>query len=382
MLILGIETSCDETALGLLEAEGQLVEPTFSIVGEKISSQVEIHAPWGGVVPSLAKREHNKNLLPLLDELIKETKNLEKEIVVLSKEEKEEIKDILSREEKTAEILIDWLEKNPKPKIDLIAVTVGPGLEPALWAGINFAKALTIAWQIPIVGANHLVGHLFSPWLAGHNPPFPFLGLIISGGHTELAIIRSFTSYQIIGSTRDDAVGEAFDKVARLLGLPYPGGPAISELAKKNKAKEEIFNLPRPMIHTQDFDFSFSGLKTAVLYIIKKKEDLDQEERATMAYEFEKVVGDILAKKTIKALEEYNLKTLVVGGGVSANSALREILKNKLTTHDPEIKIYFPEAKYSTDNALMIAQAGYFQYLKDGGSEVEKLSADGNLSLE
>jgi len=320
--------------------------------------------------------------LPLLDELIKETKNLEKEIVVLSQEEKKEIQNILSREEKTAELLLAWLEKNPKPKIDLIAVTSGPGLEPALWAGINFAKALSIAWQIPIIGANHLVGHLFSPWLAGHNPQFPFLGLIISGGHTELAIIRSFTDYQIIGSTRDDAIGEAFDKVARLLGLPYPGGPAISELAKKNKTRKEIFNLPRPMINSQDFDFSFSGLKTAVLYIIKKKEKLDEKEKIAMADGFEKAVGDILAKKAINALEKYNLKTLVVGGGVSANSALREILKEKLTNYNNKTKIYFPETKYSTDNALMIAQAGYFKFLKDGQDNLDKLIANGNLSLK
>jgi N6-L-threonylcarbamoyladenine synthase len=310
------------------------------------------------------------------------------------------------------------MRKAGNPKVDAIAVTVGPGLEPALWVGITFAEELAKKLKVPVIPVNHMEGHIFSIFPSKSKTfkvdikakIFPMLSLLISGGHTEIVLAKEFGKYKIIGATRDDAAGEAFDKVARMLGLPYPGGPAISKLAKDERrrvasgslaqtdgASREIFHqknisadrsntssesgsviLPRPMIHSKDFDFSFSGLKTAVLYHIRDHGPLTEKMKLEIAKEFEDAVTDVLVSKTLKAVEKYKAKTLIVGGGVSANTYLQKVLKKKLKALDPKITIHFPTKSLSTDNALMIAIAGYFQSKKKGGA---KLKAVGNLAL-
>ena len=314
------------------------------------------------------------------------------------------------------------INKVKKPDIDAIAVTVGPGLEPALWVGISTARALSLAWDIPIIPVNHMEGHLLSPIVQkkktfSYNKKtfkFPVLSLLISGGHTELVLLKKFGEYDVIGQTRDDAAGEAFDKVARMLGLPYPGGPEISRLAEDERKRvdsgslaqadgpsREIFHqkniradgsnmlsesgkivFPRPMIHSKDFDFSFSGLKTAVLYYIRDNGVLDDKTKSDIAKEFEDAVIEVLVTKTLKAMDKYKIKTLILGGGVSGNKHLQRTLKKHLKKEHTGINVHFPTKKLSTDNALMIAIAGYFQYknkkfIRNG----QKLKAIGNLSL-
>lgn len=353
MIILGIETSCDETAISVVEAKGGLDSLDFKLLGSAINSQIKIHSEYGGVVPNLAKREHTKNLPPVLQEALKNSN------------------------------LVDL------KKVDLIAVTVGPGLEPALWTGITFAEELGEKWDLPIVGVNHMEGHLVSVLLNSEKDKlkFPALGLLISGGHTELVLLENLIKKEKIGETQDDAVGEAFDKVARMLGLPYPGGPEISRLAGEARLKninlEKKF--PRPMIYSNDLNFSFSGLKTAVLYYLRKSSDspeseiISQTQKLAVAREFEDAVIETLLVKTKKALEKYLPKTLIIGGGVIANKALRENFLN-LEKDFPELKILIPEKSLTTDNASMIAVAGFIEYLKNGKSN-NKLKAQGNLDI-
>jgi len=378
MKILGIETSCDETAISIVGAKGSLEDFSFKVLGSVVNSQIDIHKEYGGVVPNIAKREHQKNLPLVLAEALK-----------------------------IAEIDLS--------KIDLISVTVGPGLEPALWTGITFAKEISEKWNIPVVGANHMEGHIASVFLTnskeetsrtifslGHKDKalqndsasflnikenkegknkFPILALLISGGHTELIFLKNWLEKEKIGETKDDAVGEAFDKVARMLGLPYPGGPEISKLAEEARIKniklEKEF--PRPMIHSGDFNFSFSGLKTAVLYYLRDKKEIN---KIAVAREFEDAVIETLISKTKKAISEYQPKTLIIGGGVIANKALRENFL-KLKEIYPKIEILIPEKSLTTDNATMIAAAGYLQYLKNENESLETgdLKAQGNLSI-
>ena len=388
MKILSIETSCDETGISIIEVKGK-TNPTFKILADSLNSQIKIHAPFGGVFPALAKREHQKNLPILLERTIKKAK----------------------------------LEKSKK-RFDLIAVTSGPGLEPALWTGIVFAKELSKKWKVPIIPVNHMEGHILSVFGKHQekfkiNLPknkFPILALLVSGGHTELVLINNFGKYKIIGETLDDAAGEAFDKVARMLELPYPGGPEISKLAEKWRAKGkqsikrvssatarelqqfsnkkiayslEIgfpFALPRPMLHSKNFDFSFSGLKTAVLYLIRdlKKENPnileDIKIKQMIAKEFEDAVVETLVYKTKKAIEKYNIKTVIVAGGVSANKYLKKeiqkITKNKQT-------LYFPDKKLSGDNSVMIGIVGYLKFLgrNKKGVNPKNIKAEGGLRL-
>ena len=244
-------------------------------------------------------------------------------------------------------------------------MTNGPGLEPALWVGINFAKALSLTWDIPLIPVNHMEGHIYSSVLQKENETivtlpdiaFPALSLLISGGHTELVLIKKWGSYEVVGATRDDAVGEAFDKVARMLGLPYPGGPEISKHAEAAREKQVELgqSLPRPMIDSDDLDFSFSGLKTAVLYRVKGKK-LTREDKEKLARGFEDAALDVLMTKTKRALEKTRARALIIGGGVSANKALRERFLQFAGTSD--ITLYIPELSLTTDNALMIAIAG------------------------
>ncbi len=359
MRILGIETSCDETALSIVDAKGGLHDPEFSLVGSVLMSQVDLHKEHGGVVPMLAKREHAKNIIPLLKKLLKENdleKIKEKSILPV------EIGKILEREHDLLKEFSEYLQTIEKPEIDAIAVTYGPGLEPALWVGISFAKALGLVWDIPVIPTNHMEGHIISPLLKPEHKSvvFPAIALLISGGHTEIVLAKGWGDYEIVGVTRDDAVGEAFDKVARLLDLPYPGGPQISKLAHEARTNKypHHYSLPRPMIKSDDYAFSFSGLKTSVLYTLKKDPATTQELRCDLAREFEDSVTEVLLKKTEKALITHNAYSLIIGGGVIANGHIRNAFIS-LTQQYQDISLFLPETSLSTDNATMIAMAGY-----------------------
>lgn len=405
MRILSIETSCDETAVSIIEATGGLEAPVYKILGNALYSQIDIHSEYGGVFPMLAKREHAKNLVPLLfkaTELSGSTTNISE----VTTEKKELVQSILSKEEGLFDALCSYIETHEVPNVDCIAVTEGPGLEPALWVGVSFAKALAILLDKPLVPVNHMEGHIVSVLMSdgaestkGITPQvsFPALALLISGGHTELVLSENWHKYRIIGQTVDDAVGEAFDKVARLLNLPYPGGPKISKLAKESRElelKKQYGNLdwqlPRPMLKSGDFNFSFSGLKTAVLYAVqnrlKEKEVLSDIEQKMLAEEFENAVTEVLIEKTKKALEETQAESLIVGGGVIANTYIRNALQTLITTKYPHTKLLIPTIDLTTDNSVMIGIAGYLRFVSTDPkilqpSEVLTLTAKGNLSL-
>lgn len=382
MKVLGIETSCDETAVCLIEAEGAF-GPSFrwKTLGNALISQAAMHAEFGGVFPNLAKREHAKNLVPLLAQVLaSETLSTPK-----APFEMPGVTKVLEREPELLALLIPFLEQHGKPDIDAIAVTYGPGLEPALWVGINFAKALSLVWNVPIIAVNHMEGHIILSMMQGGQLEafeFPVLALLISGGHTELVFSKEFGQYRLIGQTRDDAAGEAFDKVARLLGLGYPGGPEISRLAAeaRNESLTADNKLPRPMQNEDTFDFSFSGLKTAVRRLVDDKE-LSHEDKKKMAREFEDAVADVLLTKTLRAVETLGAQTVVVGGGVSANTYIRARLAEALQKDEDLAKLLIPPPDLATDNALMIALSGYFQTLRGSFADAATLSAKGNLRL-
>lgn len=364
--ILAIETSCDETAMAILECSGGLRRPKFKILAEAVSSQIAIHRPFGGVVPNLAKREHLKNL-PIVFKRI-----MNQELGI--------------RGQKNNTII-----HNSKFIIpNLIVVTVGPGLEPALWTGINFAQGLGKQLKVPVIGANHLEGHIYSNWIESgiSNPAggearqgqqeignknkfpiaFPAICLIVSGGHTILLLMKSLTLWQILGETRDDAVGEAFDKVAKMLNLPYPGGPEVEKLALKFKGG--LVKFPRPMIYEKNYDFSFSGLKTAVLYYLRNHKKINKSQ---VCASFQKAAIEVLVHKTMKAVEGFSAKSVLLCGGVACNKALQKSLKQKAQSE--KLMFFVPPIKYNTDNAVMIAAAAYLSKKK------YKLEARGNLSI-
>ena len=350
MRILAIETSCDETAIAILEITGPKEKPEVKVLANALYSQAKLHAPYGGVYPNLAKREHEKNLPILLEQIVKET------------------------------------SLDPAT-IDRIAVTVGPGLEPALWTGITFAQDLGKKWNKPVVGVNHMEGHVWSilfrespisksEFLISNEIQLPALALLVSGGHTELVYVKGFGGYEILGRTLDDAAGEAFDKAARMLGLPYPGGTEISKLAQAARDKNITpgFKLPRPMLHSGDFNFSFSGLKTAVLYKIRDEKRNDPEFKMEMAREFEDAVMEVLVEKTKRAVEESgNIRTIIVAGGVSASSYLRS--QFEVLARDLNIKLLIPDRDLATDNAVMIGLAAYTGKIRTD------LRAQGNLAI-
>ncbi len=420
MKILGIETSCDETAVCIVEATGGLENPSFKVLGDALYSQAKLHEEFGGVFPMLAKREHTKNIGMLLKKALGDagmTKyhpglpatplNLRGEAStragVISLELSEKLEKLLARDAGLFEVVKEIIESIEKPDIDRIAVTAGPGLEPALWVGINFAQALGLAWDIPVIATNHMEGHIVSPLLGNEVTPkaqvvFPALALLISGGHTELVLIKNWLDYKVIGKTRDDAVGEAFDKVARLLSLPYPGGPEISKLAEEARREAPLLGkegmpkagvvLPRPMLRTPDYDFSFSGIKTAVLYALKGhpsasghslQREITHETKKEFALEFETAVTEVLITKTRNAIEEFGIKTLILGGGVVANSFIRREFKKSIEEYG-DVQLLIPEIKDSTDNAVMIAAAGYL-HIVAGAKPSENIKAQGNLSL-
>ncbi|MDO8564576.1 MAG: tRNA (adenosine(37)-N6)-threonylcarbamoyltransferase complex transferase subunit TsaD [bacterium] len=405
MIILGIETSCDETALSIVESHGT----DITVLADKTLSQIALHAKYGGVFPNLAKREHSRNLIPLLKTILVESGFLKLQVTSSKLKVEEDLptsklqnlQTILHREPELLKDFEEYIPTIQKPKIDAIAVTEGPGLEPCLWTGINFARALSAVWDIPVIPVNHMEGHIFSALMRREDVTtnysllttnFPALALLISGGHTELVLIKDNFDYHIIGATRDDAVGEAFDKVARLLGLPYPGGPEISKIAELTRQEKQGSTLesskrlnlvlPTPMLHSPDFDFSFSGLKTAVLYLIQKLPELTDDIKKEIALEFENAVTEVLITKTRKAIEQYNIKTLLIGGGVIANTHIRRSFE--ALAQELNIPLYIPERGLTTDNALMIATAGYMRYSANMHrlpDEKSALTARGNLTI-
>ena len=338
MKILSIETSCDETAFAVVNCKGGLTNPSFKVEKNFVSSQIKIHRPFGGVVPNLAKREHLKNLPLIFNKLEKFYPNL----------------------------------KN----IDAIAVTVGPGLEPALWTGINFAKDIGEEYGLPVLGGNHLEGHLYSSLLSHKDKvKLPAIALIVSGGHTMILKMDKLSSWKKIGETRDDAVGEAFDKVARLLKLPYPGGPEVEKLAAKGN--ENAIEFPRPMLTHKNYDFSFSGLKTSVLYYLRDNPPpAGGLKKADVAASFQKAAVDVLVKKTLRASDEFGAETIILGGGVAANKYLKTRFSREAKRAG--IKFLVPKGEFNTDNAAMIAASSYINNLK---KKKYKLIAQANLSM-
>jgi N6-L-threonylcarbamoyladenine synthase len=309
MLVLGFESSCDETGVALYDTE-------HGLLSHALHSQVEMHAEFGGVVPELASRDHIRRALPLTELVLKQAN-------------------------KTLQ------------DINGIAYTQGPGLAGALLVGTSIAQSLAMALQVPSVGVHHLEGHLLAPLLEENPPKFPFVALLVSGGHSQLMRVDGIGEYELLGDTLDDAAGEAFDKTAKLLGLGYPGGPALARLARQGKAN---FTLPRPLLNSKDLNFSFSGLKTAVLTLVNNNQPLTDDIKKDIAWEFQEAVTEILTLKCMAALRETGLDNLVVSGGVGANTRLRERLN--AATKKKLCKVSYPRLEFCTDNGAMIAFAG------------------------
>ncbi len=397
MKILSIETSCDETAVSILECTGSFENPDIQVLGTGLYSQVAKQQEFGGVYPNLAKREHSQNLVPLLKKALIESSLEISHGDGFQKQHSnilQNVRMLLEREPELSKQFLEYIPTIEKPPFDAIAVTHGPGLEPALWVGLNFAKALSFVWHIPLIPINHMEGHVFSVLSDGKanlKLEFGSLALLVSGGHTELVLVKDWLTYELIGQTRDDAVGEAFDKVGRLLGLSYPGGPKLSVLAEQARTANLpslAYNLhfPRPMINSGDYDFSYAGLKTAVLYKIKSIGELTDEIKQIIAREFEDAAIEVLVSKTQRALEEYDVKTLIVAGGVVANKYLREQMKEMIAKNFPHISLLMPTHELSTDNAVMIGIAGYLRFVQNAGSYIpyspeQKLRAYGTLRL-
>ncbi len=403
--ILSIETSCDETGISIVEYNKDTNK--YTVLADSLNSQIEIHKEFGGVFPMLAKREHGNNLTELLtsclDKIIQgDESNINKENIDF---------DLINREKELTEKLRIELENTNSPlhkipNIDYIAVTRGPGLEPALWVGLSFVKFLSQLWQKPMLPINHMEGHISSILIDSGHIEFPTLALLISGGHTELVDVENWGKYSIIGKTRDDAVGEAYDKVARILDLSYPGGPLVAGKAQKLRdlyneshiqALKRIHNikLPRPMIHSKDLDLSFSGLKTAVLYMVrdlKKKENIEKLPEETIdliCHEFENSVSEVLISKLSFAhkVHRQKYKNLIVAGGVIANEFLKENIQTWCTINS--VNFLKPEKSLATDNAVMIALAAiiglkneYVQIIYPTDKEFVELKPDGDWSLD
>ena len=325
MKTLGIETSCDETAIAIYDSED-------GIMGESTYSQMEMHAEYGGVVPELASRDHCLKIV---------------------------------------NVLKDALGNNSIDDIDRIAYTSGPGLLGALLIGESFAQGLSTALDIPLLSINHLEGHLMSPMMEFPEIKMPFICLLVSGGHSMIVDVKEKGNYEIIGQSQDDAVGEAFDKVAKLLDLPYPGGPHIEKLALEGNPN--AYDFPRPMIHSDNLDMSLSGLKTAVLYTVQKIKDLDQSKKADIAASFQKAVTDLLVTKIKKAVKETNRKDVIIAGGVAANKFIRS--KFKELEDSLGIKVYYPDLKYCGDNAAMIAFVGSMMSVNKKGNNRSQVRA-------
>ncbi len=323
MRILGIETSCDETAAAV-------VEKGTKILSNALASSIELHQKTGGIIPEVAAREQLKCIIPVIEEALQKTK-----------------------------------------KVDAIAVTIGPGLIGSLLVGTETAKTLTYTWKKPIVPINHLQAHLYANWLEGKKPRFPAIGLVISGGHTDLVLMKTHGKIKWLGGTRDDAAGECFDKTARVLGLPYPGGPAIAKLAEKGNPR--TYDLPRPMIKQENHDFSFSGLKTAVINFKRKQKRI---KKADMAAGIQQAIVDVVVKKTIRAAQKHKVKSVLLAGGVAANKQLREQMQTQITN---KVNFFVPSPKLCTDNATYIASCAFFNFKS---LPWQKIQANPSLSIE
>ena len=337
MKVLGIETSCDETGVAIYDSE-------VGLLADCLYSQVEIHAKYGGVIPELASRDHIRKTLPLIEEVI----------------------------EKAG---IDASE------IEGVAYTAGPGLVGALLVGAAIGRTLGMAWDVPTIGVHHMEGHLLAPMLEPEPPEFPFVALLVSGGHTQLVKVGGIGRYELLGESLDDAAGEAFDKVGKMLGLPYPGGPHVAKLAQRGYPAR--FNFPRPMINRPGLDFSFSGLKTYVRNTITSLRDesgeLAEQDAADIARAFEEAVVNTLSIKCRRALEETGYKKLIIAGGVSANLRLREVLEEAMAKVDG--RLFYAQLKYCTDNGAMIAYAGCQRLLAGERDDLE-IRAQPRWSLE
>ena len=337
MKVLGIETSCDETGVAIYDSE-------VGLLADCLYSQVEIHAKYGGVIPELASRDHIRKTLPLIEEVI----------------------------EKAG---IDTSE------IEGVAYTAGPGLVGALLVGAAIGRTLGMAWDVPTIGVHHMEGHLLAPMLEPEPPEFPFVALLVSGGHTQLVKVGGIGRYELLGESLDDAAGEAFDKVGKMLGLPYPGGPHVAKLAQSGDPAR--FNFPRPMINRPGLDFSFSGLKTYVRNTITSLRDesgeLAEQDAADIARAFEEAVVNTLSIKCRRALEETGYKKLIIAGGVSANLRLREVLEEAMSKVDG--RLFYAQLKYCTDNGAMIAYAGCQRLLAGERDDLE-IRAQPRWSLE
>lgn len=388
MKILAIETSCDDTCVAVIEAK-KGKSPRFNILSNIISSQIEIHKQYGGVYPSMAKREHQRNLVPVLKKAIKATNKEKKATTNEETKKNKTIETILEREEVLLKELKIFLKKYQKTDIDAIAVTNGPGLDPCLWVGVNLAKALSYFWDIPIVPVNHIEAHILVNWLLLEKniKKFPAICLVVSGGHTQLILMEEIGKYKILGETRDDAAGECFDKTAKILGLDYPGGPIISAMAIKSRKEQRKIGikLPRPMLNQKNYDFSFSGLKTAVLYSFKstsKSTRTSKKYIIEMCSEIQQAIIDVLVAKTIRASKEYNAKTIILGGGVASNKELRKQLGKAIKQQLPKTNYLKPTIKLCSDNAVMVGVAGYFRFLKGKTKIWKRIEAKPNLRIK
>ena len=429
MIILAIETSCDDTCAALIKCSPKNKE--FSILSNVVSSQVKIHREYGGVYPALAKRAHQKNLVPVLNQALSKAGMLKKTKTrpdpkqnTLDKAKIKKAEKILEREQDLLKKLKKFLEKQRKPcfylsngkqiKIGAIAVTIGPGLEPCLWVGTNFARALSCYWNLPIVSINHIEAHILANFLPkvssksqipdhrsqinsklqiqNSKQIFPAICLVVSGGHTQIILTEKIGKYKILGETRDDAAGECLDKIARILGLGYPGGPMIAaeaaKLKTKNCGKTKLFNrlkFPRPMIYQKNYDFSFSGLKTAALYDFKKRSKKIRESKKyiqAVADESQQAVIDVLIHKTLKAAKKLKAKSILLGGGVTANKKLRKQFKQAIKKMIPDSGFRVPDPKFCADNASMIGITACSRSpFKKNVNSWQKIKVNSNLRL-
>jgi N6-L-threonylcarbamoyladenine synthase len=341
MTILGIETSCDETSAALIKAEGREI----NLISNIISSSLSLHAKTGGIIPEIAAREQVKYIIPVVEKAIESI-------------------------------------KNPVKEIDAIAVTVGPGLIGSLLVGVETARTLSYIWNKPLIPVNHLFGHIYANWINDDkkkNIQLPLIALIVSGGHTDLVLIKKHQDFKWLGGTRDDAAGEAFDKTGRLLNLPYPGGPYIEKEAKD--VTKDLYKFPRPMINSNDFDFSFSGVKTAVLREVEKigQENLTKNDIKNLSFSLQNSIFDVITTKTINACVKYNVKSLVLGGGVAANETLQKRFEKVIKDKNINIELFIPPKSLCTDNAAMIACAGFFN---QESVSWEKISANPELYFD
>jgi len=403
--ILGIETSCDDTCAAVVESSTEnkagypvqnldLHGTKLKILSNVVSSQTKLHEKYGGVFPSLAKREHQKNLAPVLSQAIRSSgiKNgpKEKQTKEALAERTENLKIIFGKENDLFRSTLAFLKKTGRPEVEAIAVTTGPGLEPSLWQGINFARALSSWWELPIIPVNHIEGHIAANFISHGKDEwntaeiFPAVCLIASGGHTQLVLMEGIGKYKTLGESRDDAAGECFDKTARMLGLGYPGGPAIAKAAKKSDPQNSDLKikLPRPMMFTKDYDFSFSGLKTAVLYDFKKRPEKMQKSKnyaKAMAYDIQESIVDVLVYKTLKAARVLQARSIITGGGVTANERLNSRFRSEIAKLYIQPNFLTPAKNLSADNAAMIAAASFFDPGKISGWK--KIEADANLRI-